>query len=703
MGAGFSAEQESARALLEAALHRQAAEEAEERARGYGIAARTEPQTAKALESLTRHGWTILHDRHWPGTRQANLDHVAVGPGGVLVIDTKAWSGTVRVAGHSLFHEDECRDDALEGVQAQARAVEEQLAGLGLAPLEVVPVLCFVRRGDVFHTVGRVRVLTAAGLQRVAMGRGARLTDAQVETVVGHLDSTCPPAATLRRVSPLVPSAVVPRPREEDRQAQLFTDAELLRAAGEAAQRGPVEQWMTFIDPEQMRLVRRSFAGPIRIRGAAGTGKTVVGLHRAAYLAAGNPQGRVLVTSFVRTLPPVLANLYQRLAPESADRVEFVGLHRWAMDHLRTRGVRLRVDLEQADAAFAHAFRGWTGRTRLITPATQYRYWREEIDAVIKGRGLRVFDQYDALVRVGRKKGLQSDDRQLVWDLYSAYEEQLRARDVHDFNDVIGMALRSVEEDPSHRGYVAVIADEVQDLNLLAVRLLLALAGDGPDGLTLIGDGQQAVYPGGYTLAEAGVAVAGRSFVLRTNYRNTRAILDYAIRLVADDEFGDLGAELERGQRDVEVIREGVTPTEVVAPSIERHDRRMVQEVKRAQRSGVRLGDMAVLVPSNKLANHYRKVLKRAGLVTVSLLDYDGVPAPAIKVGTFQRAKGLEFARVYLPQVELPGDASHVNDPADLEALERERRTYFVGMTRARDTLWVGFCAPHPASLSSAP
>jgi hypothetical protein len=703
MGPGASAEQESKRALLEAALHRRAAREAEDRARGYGIAARTEPLTAEALQSLERHGWQMLHDRRWPGTRGANLDHVAVGPGGVLVIDTKAWSGSVRVAGGSIFHDDECRDDAVEAVHSQALAVEERLADLGLAPLEVVPVMCLVRRGaSTVEAIGRVRVVGAAGLQRLAMGRGVRMSPAEVAVVAARLDETCPPAAPGRRVSAVLPAAVIPLERTDQPSERLFSDDELLVTATEAAARGSIERWMTFIDPEQMRLVRRSFSGPMRIRGAAGTGKTVVGLHRAAYLAAAHPGARMLFTSFVRTLPAVLRNLYTRLAPDSVDRIEFVGLHRWASDHLRDRGVRVRLDSDRSGAAFDAAFKDWRGRARLVTPSTPYGYWRDEVDAVIKGRGLHRFEQYDALVRVGRKTRLTSDDRQLVWELYTAYDAKLRERGIHDFNDLIGMALRSVEDEPLVPAYGAVIADEVQDLNMLGARLVMALAGDGADGLTLIGDGQQAVYPGGYTLSEAGIAVTGRSFVLRTNYRNTRAILDYATKLVAEDDFGDLDADLEQGRRDVHVVRQGAAPVEAHAASRAAHDQRMVHELRRAVRDGVALGDMAVLVPTNKLVVHYRAVLGKAKIPTIALTDYEGVPTAAVKVGTFQRAKGLEFARVFLPQVALPGEGTQETDPARLEQLERERRTYFVAMTRARDALWVGFCTDQATSRRQA-
>lgn len=211
------------------------------------------------------------------------------------------------------------------------------------------------------------------------------------------------------------------------------------------------------------------------------------------------------------------------------------------------------------------------------------------------------------------------------------------------------------------------------------------------DGLTLVGDGQQAIYPGGYTLPEAGISVAGRAAVLRANYRNTGSILEYATRLVIDDDFADLDVEVERGRREVRVVREGgPTPVEVAAPA-DRHADLLVEAVRADIQRGARPGDMAVLVPTNLAAGRYAKVLRTAGLTIVSLEDYDGTTSDRVKVGTFKRAKGLEFASVYLPEVDLPAASADADaDSALIERQELERRERYVAMTRARDRLWVG-------------
>src|SRR5207247_2305046 len=150
---------------------------------------------------------------------------------------------------------------------------------------------------------------------------------------------------------------------------------------------------------------------------------------------------------------------------------------------------------------------GRPGRLAEIDPAP--RYWRDEIDYVIKGRGLTSFEEYATLHRLRRRTTLRRSHREAVWELYEEYERVRTERGVHDFNDILALALTEARQAPAHLPYGAVIADEVQDLTLIGARLLHGIVGDAPNGLLLIGDGQQAVYPGGFRLTDAGIDIRG--------------------------------------------------------------------------------------------------------------------------------------------------------------------------------------------------
>ena len=687
--AGRSAGVEAHRLVALADAHDQRAAAAREAAARWMIAHRTERQVAGTLAPLSACGFTFLHDRGWPGARRgsrAQIDHVLVGPGGVFIVDTKCWRG-LTVAGGRLFRGQADVTDDLAGLADVGVGTEAVLAELGLAPGEVRVVV--VLAGSAMDAVALASLggLVVVGERRASAfinGFGRRLTERQQDAVERAVRDHFPVLG--EEAVPLdlsVPDAVIEEP------ALLTVDevADTFLAGMLAA---PIEEWMAFLHPDQAKLVRRSFSGPARIRGAAGTGKTVVGLHRAAYLARGTT-GRVIVTTFVKTLPAVLGTLLHRLAPETVDRVEFTGVHAFAMRVLRERGHRLSMSFEEAGQAFNYAWGTVGRRGPLYAIDANSRYWRDEIGSVIKGRGLTTFEQYADLARAGRRRPLRLEQRRAVWELYLAYERTLLERELLDFEDVILRAEASLRETPM-QGVDHVIIDEAQDLSCAMLRMLHAIVGDRPDGLTLIGDGQQTIYPGGYSLAEAGISVAGRGVVLSTNYRNTREIAAFASAVVEGDEFVDLEGGPGRADAALDVPRTGPSPKLASFESLASHDAALVSHVRTLVASGVDLGDIGVLTATNRDALAMITALRTAGFDAIELETYAGAPAPLVKVGTIKRAKGLEFKQVLLARVDesLLASAAAGLDEGALERREIERRELYVGMTRARDGLWVG-------------
>ena len=659
--------------------HEAAAARARAAAARYAKGERGEAVVRALLEDLVAEGWTVLHDRRWPGRRRANLDHVLIGPGGVLVLDTKHWRGELFVHGGRLWRAQEDASDAVQGVLDQVVDVEEALAPCGLPPLEVSGALVFVGTTMAPHVMGRVQLLDEERLVQCVRARGQRLSREQVVDLAAVVETALPPATgPSRPLIPFVRSRV--RPRTPAGQESLFSAETLDLEELERAARLPLESWMTYLHPSQLDLVRRRHRGPSRIRGPAGCGKTVVALHRAAYLAAQEP-GDLLVLSYVKTLPAVLSSLYGRLSPQTADRVHFSGVHKLAYDIVAEAGQHVVVDPAAADTCFNLA---WARHGRSQLDHLPRSYWQEEVRAVIKGRGITDFDDYRGLARTGRRTPLSPDQRARVWDMYVDYEQRLTARGLSDFVDLVALALRAVHAGAGPR-YRFVIVDEAQDLDLLSVRLAAALVREDADGLTLVGDGQQSIYPGGYTLKEAGLQVAGRASVLTTNYRNTRQIVAAARALVAKDVFHDLEGDGEAGDRAIDAVRDGAAVLTITGDDPASLDVALSQRLRHDRAVGLQAADAAVLCRNGKDAERLRVYLRRDGHPVMDLQDYDGSPAPCIKVGTVKRAKGLEFGRVYLPRIDTYccGDGE-----AEVERVERERRELFVAMTRARDGLW---------------
>jgi hypothetical protein len=610
-----------------------------------------DPESRRVLTALLTHtalGWhlCVLRDR---SQRQTCPDAVLIGPTGVTMVSI----GTVGDA------------------RAVVRYAEERLVGIRGQHGRVLPpsAVHFALIGSA-DLPPHFRVLDESRLKTLFRSGPWHLNRAQVGALAAQVDARLADFTTLG----------VEAPARRPAEVGLLNADVLAEDQLAAAQQRSFDTWLTFLHPRQQAVVTRHYNGPARISGPAGTGKTVVALHRLRHLAR-RSTGPLLFTTFVRTLPTVHQVAFRKLAPELVGRVEFTNLHSWVRDFLSARGREVNVQPTQARTAFSRAW--MTHRETLAPLEPNPSYWRTEIDRVIKGRGLRTFQEYAAVDRRGRTRALRTGNREPVWQLYLTYERMLADKGVDDHNDMIAAALDELREQPLDKGYAAVVVDEVQDITLTGLRLLLELGGAGPDGLLLVGDGQQQVYAGGWRLSDAGIPIHGRGEVLRVNYRNRRGVLDFAKRInaanVVDDLDGAAGVTLRQA--------------EVVAGGGEVHRwQGTYDELPEALLAATRampvpLENTAVITFGNPDAERCTRTLQRAGLPILNLADFTGEPGGQIKIGTVHRAKGLDFQAVLV--VETP-----LRDDADEEQNELRNRQRLVAATRARDHLWWGQIVP---------
>ena len=660
-----------------------AGQSAEGRARRRAAPAPTAPggpgHVEQMLEPLVQREYRLLTHRQWPRTRRAQIDVVVVGPSGVFVV---GWldGGDVLVADDVMVRGTEDVTGEALALADLADRVEAELVETGLAPGEVRSVLALGGWQGVERQIGPVLVVGERDLLRVVVGRGPRLTPGEVDAVLARALASFP--AEPDDGTPAVPV-----------QGTGLSDEEVQGALLEGLLAPPIEQWMAFLEPVQARLVRTSFDGPALVRGAVGTGKTAVGLHRAAYLARNRP-GRVLVATFTRTQPPVLSEMLGRLAPDVADRIDVVhvnGVARQVLDEATVPfATGVRPVASAWAAAWARAGAGSVLDTLPVSPEDQ-GYWHDEVTAVIKGRGLTQFDQYAVLPRLGRLRPLGPDERRAVWDVYVAYQEELVARDVGDWADLVALAGVHVQQTSYAQRYGAVVVDDAQHLSCSALAMLHAMVGDRPDGLMLLGDAQQGLYPGGFTPAEAGIDVTGRTVTLTTAHRTTTEILTFATELVSGEPVVGLDGTVGPPDRPRSVPRHGPKPVYVRCGNDQDRARRLVARVKDVvQQVGTGYGDVGVLCLTMKGMDVAVGALNGAGIPVVLLDDDDRAVPDAVRVGTVRRAAGLEFRQVAMPDVA----TSWFTEPAEAggSAQEHHRlrmRELYVAMTRARDGLWV--------------
>ncbi len=655
------------------------------------VDAQARRQTVRSLFPLTEVGHHLLADRRRSDSTRAQVDLVVVGPGGVFILVTKTWQQVGVRDGHLYCGQADVTDELMNLADLAYRA-EGDLAAVGLAPGEVRPVVVLAGRSHVDLRLGPLQVVGERDLLTHLTGFGERLSGPQVELVLERSLALFDMAHAA--VPPRVDETVLAVPDLEPDEHEPLGEAtgERPRALHLGS---PIEEWMSFLQPAQAALVRRSFTGPARISGSVGSGKTIVSLHRAAYLARTRP-GTVLVTSATTALPDLMRVRLARMAPETVDSIELVGVLDWALSLLEERGVPVALDAEAADEVFAEVWRSRAPEPSIAGSQHARSYWQDEIGRVIKGRGLSDLSTYSSLPRTGRRFRLDPERSRVVWALYEAYQAGLRARGIHDPDDVILLAEAELRREPLTGRYASVIVDEAQDLSAVALRMLHSLVGDRTDGLTLIDDARQAIHPGGCTLAELGISVTGRSVVMDAHHRSTAQILALAGRMVDGDEPVDLeGAAVASGGVVVPdaVPRSGEPPVVLSCRSTREREHAMVQRVRAVLREGrASAGEIGVLCSTDKAAARAAVVLREAGLPVVLLAEHDGAPLAAIRIGTIARAKGLDYRQVLLPEVRADEISPTVppGDPIEQERWGLRRRELYVGMTRAREGLWIG-------------
>lgn len=466
----------------------------------------------------------------------------------------------------------------------------------------------------------------------------------------------------------------------------------------------PIEEWMIFLHPYQRPLVDRQFNGPARVRGSAGTGKTVVALHRAAVLAkrfareSSGSGAPVLFTTYVNHLPPVFESLYQRLPSAINGAVEFINIDKLARRVCVEAGFRPVVDRRISDSTFAKACEKIVkAGTPLDRARVTRRYLREEVASVMKGRGIASLDEYLGMERTGRRMPFAAPMREQAWALREEWDRRLVEASVLDFPDVV-MRARDLARRRSAPMFRAAIVDEAQDLTLVGLQLVHALVNgpegiDRPDGLFIVGDGAQKIYPGGFTLAQAGVDVRGNSSVLHLNYRNTRQVIETAMACAGSQLVDDLGDEYARGDAEAEASRKGARPFLVEAGDFDGQVSFAAEQIERlCDDKALSPGDVAVCAPSNRLVKKAISGLEAAGLRVQNLSDFTGQSNEQVKVGTFHRSKGLEFKVVFLLDLSagsFPLASRGQSDAERSDQRELQVGWLYVAMTRARDGLYV--------------
>lgn len=475
------------------------------------------------------------------------------------------------------------------------------------------------------------------------------------------------------------------------RRVQTITSEEELRLALDF----PWDKWSVFLHPSQRDVVNRDFIGPARVTGTAGTGKTIVALHRAARAVRDDPQARVLLTSFSRPLANALrAKLAILLADDQPklNRVSIASFEDAASElyQLATgrRPALASVEVQQAAVERAIAEVGYTD----LPSRFAFAEWRHVVDAW----NLTDLDSYANVPRIGRKNRLGARQREKLWPVMQAARKALADRGLLTSSQLYAAVEASLRAS-GERHFTHVIVDEAQDLGVAELRMMGALA-SGINSLFFAGDLGQRIFQLPFSWATLGVDVRGRSSSLRINYRTSRQIREAADRLLPPKVRDVDGIEDDR--TGAQSVFEGPSPTIDEYADEASEIETIAARLRTALADDIGAGEIGVFVRSADYLPRARAAVAAAGLAARQLTEQVEEASDRVSIGTMHLAKGLEFKLVIVMACDdeaLPLQ-SRVDDATDEDELttifETERHLFYVACTRARDHLHVSGVSP---------
>ena len=450
----------------------------------------------------------------------------------------------------------------------------------------------------------------------------------------------------------------------------------------------PLEQWRVFLHPTQRRVVERDWNGPVRVLGGAGTGKTVVAMHRARWLARYRyikPDDRILFTTFTRNLAQDIHVNLEKLCPECLERIEVINIDSWVARFLKQKEVSARVCYEQEweplwDQAVSEL------DSRLGLPAA---FYRDEWEQIIQPQSVTTDAQYFLATRVGRGTRLNREKRAHVWKVFARYRQLMEDARLVEPDDAMRLATRLIKERKVVFPYRAVIVDEAQDMGTQAFMLLRAIAGEQHDNdMFIVGDAHQRIYRRSVVLGRCDIRITGRSRKLRINYRTTEQIRRQAVALLSGMSVDDLdgGTDNNRGFKS---LLHGEAPMQ---KGFETFDRQMVfvaDCLGKWRELGIPPEAICVIARSNNYLSQIGAVLSEKGIAhSVVKPDKPEGSQKGVRLATMHRVKGLEFDAVIVAGLsadQFPVVPQGDFDAASLRTFEdRERCLLYVSLTRAK-------------------
>ena len=480
---------------------------------------------------------------------------------------------------------------------------------------------------------------------------------------------------------------------DAQRRFRVMTDADELARALDY----PWDKWTVFLHPAQRQIVEKNYNGPARVSGSAGTGKTIVALHRAVHLARQNTDARILLTTFSDTLANALREKLRCLIsnePRLAERLD--------VEAIDAVGLRLYgLNIGAAKVASPNQIRQLLVEQSAGVEGLRFspRFLQGEWDDVVDAWQLQDWEDYRDVKRLGRKTRLPEPQRAMLWTVFASVKARLQEKGQITSAEMFSkLAAQLVGR--TYPLFRFAVVDEAQDVSVAQLRFLASLGGDHPNNLFFAGDLGQRIFQTPFSWKSIGVDIRGRSQTLRINYRTSHQIRMHADRLLGP-EVSDVDGNVDARRGTVSVFN-GPSPDIRVFDSLGAETGAVVDWLIDLSTEGFTPSEIGIFVRSSAQIQRAKVTAITSGIPFQVLDESMNTVTGMMTISTMHLAKGLEFRAVVVMAcddevIPLQERIESVADSADLEEVyDTERHLLYVACTRARDRLLV--TSTNPAS-----
>lgn len=459
----------------------------------------------------------------------------------------------------------------------------------------------------------------------------------------------------------------------------------------------PLEKWRVFLHPTQRKIVGKNFNGPTRVLGGAGTGKTVVAMHRAKWLAENvlnKNNEKILFTTFTRNLAEdIKSNLRKICPPEVMKRIDVVNIDAWVIDFLKKHNYNYKVIYgKELDNIWSKALTIASSEVQVPDD-----FYKEEWEKVVIPNDITTKSEYLKVARLGRGIRLDRKARMLVWNVFEEFKNLMNESGVRDADTAMMEARLLLENYGNILPYKSVIVDESQDLGTQAFKLIRQIAGEEhKNDIFIVGDTHQRIYSNKVVLSKCGINIRGRSHRLKINYRTTEETRTWAFNLLNGIKFDDLdiGTEDNKGYKS---LVHGPSPEVVNFNNIEEEVDYIAKRIKELEEQGVDLNNICLVARTDRHLDMYREFLRDRMIKTYKIhrKEAEDRQNKCIRVATMHRIKGLEFDYVFLVGINdgVMPLRSAIDSASDNviknQRIISERSLLYVAATRAKKAVYV--------------